>query len=96
MIIDAHTHIYPDDVAHKALSTVMENGNGLASIHTNGTHNGLVASMDKAGIDYSVVLPVATGAGHGKTILEWIKKIDPLSERIIFFGSVHPHDPDCR
>jgi predicted TIM-barrel fold metal-dependent hydrolase len=96
MIIDAHTHIYPDDVAHKALNTVMKNGNGLVSIHTDGTHNGLISSMDKAGIDYSIVLPVATGVGHGKTILEWIKKINPLSERIIFFGSVHPHDPGCR
>nr|WP_320190556.1 amidohydrolase family protein [uncultured Desulfobacter sp.] len=95
MIIDAHAHIYPDDVAHKALSTVMKNGNGLVSIHTDGTHSGLVSSMDKANIDYSIVLPVATGIGHGKNILEWIRKMAPLSKRIIFFGSVHPQDPEC-
>lgn len=70
MIIDAHTHIYPDDVAHKALSTVMKSGNGLVSIHTDGTHSGLVSSMDKADIDYSIVLPLATGPGQGKNILE--------------------------
>lgn len=94
MIIDAH--IYPDEVAHRALSSVMENGNGLVSIHTDGTHGGPVASMDKANMDYSIVLPVATGLGHGKNSLEWIKTIAPLSKRIIFFGSVHPHDPECR
>ncbi len=62
MIIDAHTHIYPDDVAYKALNTVMENGNGLVNIHTDGTHSGLPVSMNRAGIDYSIVLPVATGS----------------------------------
>lgn len=95
MIIDAHTHIYPDDVADRALSTVMENGNGLVNIHTDGKYSGLVASMNKAGIDYSIVLPVATGPGHGKNILEWVRKVAPLSKRIIFFGSVHPQDPGC-
>lgn len=29
MIIDAHTHIYPDSVAAKALSTIIENGKGI-------------------------------------------------------------------
>ncbi|WP_320043336.1 hypothetical protein [uncultured Desulfobacter sp.] len=46
MIIDAHAHIYPDDVAHKTLSTVMKNGNGLVSIHTDGTLSGLVSSSE--------------------------------------------------
>ena len=73
MISEAHTHIYPDDVAHRALSTVMENGNGVVTIHTAGTHSRLFASMDKAGIDYSIVLPVATGIGHGKNIIAWQK-----------------------
>jgi len=93
MIIDAHTHIYPDSVAAKAISTIIENGNGIVENYTDGTFNGLLGSMDNAGIDYSIVLPVATSLGHGNSILQWIKTVAPGSERLIFFGSVHPLDP---
>ena len=94
MIVDAHTHIYPDPVAAKAIKTIIENGNGLVESHTDGTFNGLLSSMNNAGIDYSIVLPVATGLGQGNSILQWIRTAAPLSERLIFFGSVHPSDPD--
>jgi len=96
MIIDAHTHIYPDEVAARAINTVIENGNGLVNFHTDGTYRGLLASMDEAGIDYSIVLPVATSLGHGKTILKWIRSTAHLSKRLIFFGSVHPEDTGYR
>lgn len=96
MIIDAHTHIYPDPVAGKAISTVIENGNGLVETFTDGTFNGLLRSMNNAGIDYSIVLPVATNYEQGNGILQWIRAIAPNSRRIIFFGSVHPLDPDYR
>jgi predicted TIM-barrel fold metal-dependent hydrolase len=38
---------------------------------------------------------VATSPGQGSGILQWIRKIPP-SPRLIFFGSVHPEDPDYR
>ena len=72
MIIDAHTHIYPDPVAGKAINTIIDNGKGLVESYTDGTFNGLLSSMDDAGIDYSIVLPVATGLGQGNNILQWI------------------------
>ncbi len=93
MIIDAHTHIFPDWVAGKALSTVMSNMKGKLNACTDGTLGGLLASMDNAGVDVSVILPVATSPGQGRGILQWIKTA-PFSPRIIFFGSVHPEDPD--
>jgi len=96
MIIDAHTHIYPDPVAGKAINTIIDNGKGLVESYTDGTFNGLLSSMDDAGIDYSIVLPVATGLGQGNNILTWIKTIAPRSKRMIFFGSVHPLDPDFK
>lgn len=96
MIIDAHTHIYPDLVAGKAISTIIENGRGQVKAYADGTYEGLLESMDNAEINYSVVLPVATGMGHGSSILEWIRSAVHRSPRLIFFGSVHPEDPGYR
>lgn len=92
MIIDAHTHIYPDSVAAKALSTIIENGKGIVETFTDGTYNGLINSMDEAGVDCSIVLPVATNTGQGNSILQWINETSHNSGRMIFFGSVHPLD----
>ncbi len=96
MIIDAHTHIFPDPVAGKAINTIVENGDGRVEYYSDGTLNGLLNSMNDAGVDYSVVLPVATNLGQGNGILKWIRTIAPLSRRTIFFGSVHPFDPDYK
>jgi len=96
MIIDAHTHIYPDSVAGKAINTIIENGEGIVKSYTDGTYSSLLSSMDNAGIDYSIVLPVATSPEQGNGILQWIRNIKPKSKRIIFFGSVHPLDSNYK
>lgn len=96
MIIDAHTHIYPNLVAEKAIRTIIGNANGVLGAYTDGTYNNLLASMDDAGIDISIVLAVATTPEQGKGILRWSKQMINLSPRIIFFGSVHPYDPDFK
>ncbi|MBN1568036.1 MAG: amidohydrolase family protein [Acidobacteria bacterium] len=95
MIIDAHTHIFPEWVAEKAISTVIANMKGRLKAFTDGTLGGLLASMDNAGVDLSIILPVATTPGQGDGILQWIKA-SPSSPRIIYFGSVHPEDPGYR
>jgi predicted TIM-barrel fold metal-dependent hydrolase len=96
MIIDAHTHIYPDRVAHRALRNVIGNIGGHLDAFTDGTRDSLLASMDAAGVDHSLVLTVATSPGQGEGILEWIRRTAPLSDRLVFFGSVHPHAPGFR
>ena len=65
MIIDAHTHIYPDHVAKKALRTIFDNTKGRVDTHTNGTYDNLLSSMETAGIDLSIVLTIATSPGQG-------------------------------
>jgi predicted TIM-barrel fold metal-dependent hydrolase len=96
LIVDAHTHIYPDSVAKKALHTVISNIKGQLKAFTDGTLNGLVSSMDSAQIDFSIVLPVATSPGQGSGIFKWIKDTASHSPRLFFFGSVHPLDSGCR
>ena len=90
MIIDAHTHIYPDWVAEKALATVIGNTGGRLKTYTDGTGDSLMNSMNAAGVDISIVLTVATSPGHGSGILEWMKEAVTSFPRMIFFGSVHP------
>lgn len=92
MIIDAHTHIYPDHVAGKAVSTILGNTNGQVDAHTDGTFANLLSSMETAEIDLSIVLTVATSPLQGLGILKWLNQIIESTPRIIYFGSVHPDD----
>ncbi len=92
MIIDAHTHIYPDAVAEVAIKTIIDNTKGRLKAYIDGTYNDLLRSMDEAGVDISIVLPVATRPGHAAGILQWVKEIMHRSSRLIFFGSLHPLD----
>ena len=57
-IIDFHTHTFPERMAEAALDTLQKESESRA--HTDGTVKGLRDSMDKAGIDVSIVLPVVT------------------------------------
>jgi predicted TIM-barrel fold metal-dependent hydrolase len=94
VIIDAHTHIFPDAVARRALRTVISNLNNRLTAYTKGTRDSLLASMESAGVDHSIVLTVATSPGHGDGILQWIKELIPISPNLTFFGSIHPEDPE--
>ncbi len=91
MIIDFHTHAFPDTVAAKAIPVLEDVGNIKA--HTAGTINSLLASMDRAGIKRSVICSIATRPEQFASILEWSQKIS--SDRLIPLPSIHPSDPDC-
>ncbi|MCM8822887.1 MAG: amidohydrolase family protein [Candidatus Omnitrophica bacterium] len=88
MIIDFHTHAFPDNVAERALKRVESKGGIKPKF--DGTLSGLLLSMDKAGISISVVLSIATRPGQFDSILKWSGTI--RSDRIIPFPSVHPDD----
>lgn len=96
MIIDAHTHIYPDHVAGKAISTILGNTNGQVNAYTDGTFTNLLASMNTAGIDLSIVLTIATSPLQGRGILKWLNQIIVRTPRLIYFGSIHPDDPNSK
>ena len=58
MIIDFHTHTFPDKIAAPALESLKSSSESAA--HTDGTNSGLAISMAESGVDISVVLPVVT------------------------------------
>ena len=66
MVIDFHTHIFPDKIAAKTIAHLEEVGNIKAA--TDGTLNGLLASMERCGVDMSVILPVATKPSQFESI----------------------------
>lgn len=91
MIIDFHTHIFPDRIAARAVAGLAEAGGVRA--HTDGTAAALLRSMDLSGIQASVACMIATRPEQTASIHAWCKEI--RSERIIPLPSVHPRDPEC-
>ncbi|MGN1081162.1 MAG: amidohydrolase family protein, partial [Acutalibacteraceae bacterium] len=91
MIIDFHTHIYPDKIAPRAIENVLKN-NEFKTPPTDGTFNGLIESEKEAGIDISVVLPVATRAGQFDSLNAFAKQVNSQTDKIISFAGIHPDD----
>jgi len=88
MIIDFHTHAFPDAIARSAMQKLSA-GEGNVPHYLDGTVAALVASMDGARIDKSVLLNIATRPGQEPSICKFC--ISLLSNpRIIPFFSVHP------
>lgn len=89
MIIDFHTHVFPDDLAEKALSVILTNINNLYKPVNDGTISGLLKNMDAWNIDISVVQPVITKQSQMRKTNEWARSL--CSDRIISFGGIYPH-----
>jgi len=94
MVIDFHTHAFPDGLAERAIASLVSGSGGKYPPHSDGTLSGLINNMDKFGVDISVVQPVITKASQLKTLNEWAKSIE--SDRIISFGGIYPHTEDYK
>lgn len=88
--IDFHTHAFPDAIADKALATLQ--GSSGVKAFLDGRVSTLLTSMDKAGIEKSLVCSIATKPSQFEPILQWSKTI--RSERILPLLSVHPDDSE--
>lgn len=90
MVIDFHTHCFVDNIAANAVA-ILEKQAGIRSV-AGGTVADLKNYMCQCGVDRSVVLPVATKPSQVETINRWALK--QREENLVFFGAVHPDDPD--
>ncbi len=91
MIIDFHTHAFPDRIAEKAIPALASAGQVKAC--TTGTTESLLASMDRAGISRSVICSIATRPEQFDAILNWSQVVK--NDRLIPLPSIHPDDPRC-
>lgn len=92
MLIDFHTHCFPTKIASRALENLSFVSGGLTP-YTDGTAEGLLASMDRHGVDKSVVLNIATNPRQMHSVNDFAASVN--SEKLIAFGSVHPDAPDA-
>lgn len=90
MIIDFHTHVYPDKIAAKTVEALGRFVNDPP--HTDGTIQSLLGSMQTSGVDKSVILPVNTRAGQFDSITRFAKQINETYDNLISFGGIHPDD----
>ena len=93
MIIDFHSHTFPDKIAHHALAHMQSLSHN--AVFTDGTVSGLKKSMAEAGITHSVILPVATNPDKVPHINQ-ISIDSTGKDGLIYFGCIHPDFPDYK
>ena len=96
MIIDFHTHTFPDAIAEAALGKLA--AASRTKPFTDGTMNGLAASMARAGIDASVLMPVATRPAQVPHINDSAILVNQAAcaTGIYSFGAMHPDYEDYK
>ena len=94
MIIDIHTHVFPDELASRAIAENIEGIDFTYNPVSDGTVAGLLGNMDEWGIDISVLQPVVMKQSQFKKINEWTAGV--CTDRIMAFGGIFPHTDDYR
>lgn len=96
MIIDFHTHCFPDGIAARAVAKLAA-ASRLAP-YADGTADGLSAVAREAGVQQSIVLPVATSPGQVQSINDFAARLNERAGEtgLFSFGGAHPDDPDWK
>ncbi len=98
MLIDFHTHVFPDKIAYKTISSLEKNSNGHA--YTDGTVDGMLKAMDRANADIVVALPVLTKPTQFDSVFNFAQSVNEKfsneQKRIISFAGIHPLCDDIK
>ena len=99
MIIDLHTHAFPEKIAARTLEALIANTARISDYPmkncTDGTASGLLEVERRAGVDLAVVLPIVTNPKQSETINRVAKETNDANCGLYSFGSLHPADPDA-
>ena len=90
MLIDFHTHAFPEKIAPRAMSNLSHAAGGLRP-QTEGTVSSLKAEMAK---DMAVVLSIATNPQQQSKVNDFAIEVNG-QESLIAFGSIHPDAADA-
>ena len=93
MIIDIHTHIFPEALAAKTLPWI-KSFTGI-QYRVDGTGEDLHRSMERNGIDLSVTMPIVTRPGTMRKINDYAAE-QAKKWGFKSFGSVHPAEKEWR
>ena len=92
MLIDFHTHAFPEKIAAKAMEKLSLASGGL-NYYTNGTSFDLMRLMNECKVSKTVVLSIATNAEQQKKVNDFAVSINN-NQNVFAFGSVFPDAPD--
>lgn len=94
MIVDIHTHTFPDKIAPGTIRHLQQASRTHA--FSDGTNAALKASMNHAGIDCSIVLPVATNPQQVHRVNDNAVNVNKSASQtgIHSFGCIHPDMSD--
>ncbi len=95
MIIDFHTHIFPQKIAAATIAALEKNGGTTA--YTDGTEAGLHKALAMAGADIAINLPALTKASQFESVRAFAKALNEKEysgTRIISFAGMHPDIDD--
>jgi len=90
MKIDFHIHAFSDEIAERAIKTLINNAH--IPCYTNGYVQDTRRLLTEQGIDYGVLLPIATKPTQQSKLNTWAA--EQAGDGIIPFGTVHPNAPD--
>ena len=90
MIIDFHTHTFPEKIAASAVKKLEERSHYTPVSH--GMEAELLSQMDTYGCDISVIAPVATSIKQVSSINRNSRDTD----RLITLGAMYPEFPDIK
>ena len=98
MVVDFHTHVFPDKIAKKTIDYLAEKGGNTP--FSDGTVSGLLSALENGLVDVAVALPVLTKPEQFESVLNFVIKInEELSnkeKKIISFGGIHPACEDIK
>ena len=91
MLIDFHTHCFPDSLAERAISKLA----AVAGMEpfTNGTASDLIRKMKECGVDRAAVCNIATNPHQQEKVNNFAIALNS-DPHFISLGSVHP-ESDC-
>ena len=96
MIIDFHTHVFPEKIARQTIDALAIKANGIP--YTDGTIQGMLDAVDRAKADIAVTLPVLTKPTQFDSVAKFAKAInDEYSKKgnkLLSFGGIHPQCED--
>lgn len=88
MIVDIHTHTFPDKIAGPTIEKLQSLSH--TKPFSDGTAGGLRTSMALAGVDLSVVLPVATSERQVVRVNDASALLNESGDGLLSFGCMHP------
>ncbi len=94
MIIDFHTHTFPDAIAEKTINLLKSKSNTIP--FCDGTNKCLSLDGKSLNIDLSVVLPVVTNPLKTQKINDTAVELNKNYTNLLSFGGVHPDTENVR